>query len=167
MRLANFVRLGSLAALLAGVSLLVSQLLGRLSLDFLPFRLSGGELSIYGFMGINGYLGVLLAVLMQLGLIGLYVPQAKTTRILGGGGFLLAFVGTRLALGPSFIDPILIKPSEWSLGGLPNRKRPTLFGSPAISRGDPWALRPRLATGLPFSQQPPCEEMRLLPLINA
>jgi hypothetical protein len=28
-------------------------------------------------------------------------------------------------------------------------------------------LRPCLSTGLPFSQQPPCEEMRLLTLINA
>jgi hypothetical protein len=147
MRLANFVRLSSLAALLAGVSLLVSQLLGRLSLDFLPFRLSGGELSIYGFMGINGYLRVLLAVLMQLGLIGLYVPQAKTTRILGGGGFLLAFVGTRLALGPSFIDPILIKPSEWSLGGLPNRKRRNSVRQPGYLAWRSLGFAPRPCDG--------------------
>jgi hypothetical protein len=120
MGLANFVPLGSLAALLAGVLLFVSQLLNGMPLNLLPFLLSGDELSIYGFMGINGYLGVLLAVLLQLGLIGLYVPQAKTIGILGGAGFLLAFVGIRLGVGPSFIDPILIKPSEWPLGGMPS-----------------------------------------------
>jgi hypothetical protein len=41
-------RWGGLAALLTGVLLLISQLVDSLPLGFLPFRLSGRELAIYG-----------------------------------------------------------------------------------------------------------------------
>ena len=69
-----------------------------------------------------------------------------------------------------------LEPSELSVNSLlllslrvllKTRSTATLFGSPAVSCRDLWALRPRLATGLPFSQQRPWEEeMRLLTLIN-
>jgi hypothetical protein len=117
MRIENPVRLGGLAALLAGVLLIISRLLGSLSYGFFPFKLSGGELAIYGFLGIDGYLGVLLVVLVQLGLIGLYAPQAKAAGALGAASLFIAFIGTRLAMFPSFVDPILIKSSEWPPGG--------------------------------------------------
>ena len=110
MRVENAERLGGLAALLAGVLLIISELLGFLPSGFLPLGLSGYELAISGWLGINGYLGVLLAVLLQLGLVGLYVPNARAAGVLGAVGFFMAFIGSRLAIGPSFIDPI-IEPS--------------------------------------------------------
>jgi hypothetical protein len=113
MRLENPVRLGGLAALAAGMLLLISQLLSGLSLGFLPFGLSGGELAIYGFLGIDGYLGVLLVVLLQLGLVGLYIAQVRAIGILGSIGFFIALVGISWAMGTSFIDPIFIRPSKW------------------------------------------------------
>ncbi len=116
MKLESPIRLGGLAALLAGVLLLISQLLGALPLGFLPFKLSGRELAIYGWGGIDTYLGILLMMLVQLGLVGLYARQARATRILGVTGYFVAFLGGRLALAPSFIDPVS-EPSTWALAG--------------------------------------------------
>ncbi len=121
MKIENSLRWGGLAALLAGVLLLVSQLLDVPLLNSLPFELSGGELAIYGFLGIDGYLGLLLVVLMQLGLVGLYAPQAKAAGVPGMVGLFMAFAGTRLAMDPSFVDPILVKSSVWLSGGEPAR----------------------------------------------
>jgi hypothetical protein len=116
MRFVNAVRLGGLAALLAGVLLVISELLSFLPSGLLPFELSGNELAIYGWLGISGYLGVLLAVLVQLGLVGLYAPYASQAGVLGAIGFLVAFIGSRLAIVPSFTDPI-IDPSLLLSGG--------------------------------------------------
>ena len=98
-------RLGGLAALLAGVLLVISELL-----DLLPFEFPGGALAIYGWLGIGGLLGLLLAVLLQLGLVGLYVPRANVVGVLGVIGFFIAFIGSRLVVFPSFVDP-LVEPS--------------------------------------------------------
>jgi hypothetical protein len=119
MRLENPLRLGGLAALLAGVLLLISQLLSILPLGFLTFGLSGDELAVYGFLGINGYLGVLLVVLVQLGLVGLYAPQAKDAGALGLVSLFIAFFGGRLVLRPLFADPIS-KPYTEAPGGEPS-----------------------------------------------
>jgi hypothetical protein len=121
-RIEKPVQWGGLAALLAGVLLIISELLGALPLGFLPFKLSGSELAIYGFLGIDGYLGVLLAVLVQLGLVGLYVGQVKIAGILGLVGFFMAFIGARLAMRPSFVDPI-VQPFVWPSGGEPRGYR--------------------------------------------
>ena len=107
-------RLSGLVALLAGVLLVVAELL-TLSLNVLPLSLPLFAFNIYGFLGINGYLGVLLAVLMQLGLVGLYASQAKTLGVLGLLGFLIAFIGTRYVMNPSFVNPI-VKPFSSPLG---------------------------------------------------
>ena len=107
-------RLSGLVALLAGVLLVIAELL-TLSLNVLPFSLPLFAFNIYGFLGINGYLGVLLAVLMQLGLVGLYASQAKTLGVLGLVGFLIAFIGTRYVMNPSFVNPI-VKPFSSPLG---------------------------------------------------
>ena len=69
MELKRPVRWGGLAALLAGVLLVVSELL-RLYIDLVDPSLYG---SIFVF---NGALGLLLSVLVQLGLVGLYARQA-------------------------------------------------------------------------------------------
>jgi hypothetical protein len=110
LRMEYLTRLGGLAALLAGVLLGISELL-----DLLPFELPGGALAIYGWLGIGGFIGLLLAVLLQLGLVGLYAPQMKAAGVLGVGGFFLAFIGLRLVIFPSFADS-LVEPSILLLG---------------------------------------------------
>jgi hypothetical protein len=116
MRLENPVRWGGLAALLAGVLLIISELLRVLPPGFFPIEISGGELAIYGWLGIEGYLGVLLAVLVQLGLVGLYAPQARATGILGLVGIFIAFVGARVVLHPSVVAPFA-RPFVWASEG--------------------------------------------------
>lgn len=99
------VRWGGLAALLAGVLLVVSELL-RLYIDLINPNLYS---SIFVF---NGVLGLLLSVLVQLGLVGLYARQAGTAGTLGLVGFVLAFVGVNLSMGASFVDAFA-KPVVW------------------------------------------------------
>ena len=104
MRLDNPARLGGLAALLAGILLFVSELV-RLYIDFF-------DPSVYqSVFIIDGYLGVLLGVLLQLGLVGLYVPRANVVGVLGAVGFFLAFIGAWLTTGVSFVDAFA-KPSS-------------------------------------------------------
>src|ERR687898_621815 len=111
----NPVRLGGLAALLAGVLLFVSELV-RLYIDiFNP----GAYQSIFT---IDPWLGVLLGVLLQLGLVGLYVPRADVMGVLGAAGFFLAFVGVWLTTGSSFVDAFT-KP-----GRLPSGEPEEFFG---------------------------------------
>jgi hypothetical protein len=104
-RLENYMRLCGLAALLAGVLLFVSEFL-RLYLDYFD---PGAYTSIFG---LDAWLGLLLGVLVQLGLLGLYAPQVKETRALGAVGFFIAFVGAWLTTGSSFVDAY-DKPSIW------------------------------------------------------
>jgi hypothetical protein len=106
-------RLGGLAALLAGVLLVISELL-----NLLPFELPGGALAVYGWLGIGGLLGLLLALLLQLGLVGLYISRANVVGVLGVVGFFIAFIGSRLVVFPSFADP-LVEPSTLLWGGGP------------------------------------------------
>ena len=105
MELERPVRWGGLAALLAGVLLIVSELL-RLYIDLVDPNLYG---SIFV---LNGALGLLLSVLVQLGLVGLYARQAGVVGTLGLVGFVLAFVGVHLSMGASFVDAF-VKPVVW------------------------------------------------------
>ncbi len=105
MKLERPVRWGGLAALLAGVLLVVSELL-RLYIDLVDpdfYR------SVFVF---DGVLGLLLAVLVQLGLVGLYARQAGSAGTLGLVGFVLAFIGVQLSMGSSFVDAFA-KPVVW------------------------------------------------------
>src|SRR5829696_6453910 len=102
MELERPVRWGGLAALLAGVLLVVSELL-RLYIDLIDPNLYG---SIFGF---NGVLGLLLSVLVQL---GLYARQAGAAGTLGLVAFVLAFIGVNLSMGASFVDAFA-KPVVW------------------------------------------------------
>lgn len=111
----NPVRLGGLAALLAGVLLFVSELV-RLYIDFFD---PGAYQSIFT---IDPWLGVLLGVLLQLGLVGLYVPRVHIVRMLGMVGFFLAFIGAWLTTGSSFVDAFT-KP-----GRLPSGEPEEFFG---------------------------------------
>jgi hypothetical protein len=96
MWLDNPVRWGGLAALVAGASLAISALL-RLYIDL------GNPAVLGALLLIDGWLGVLLAVLVQLGLVGLYAPRARATGVLGLMGFILASAGIQLTMGSSFV----------------------------------------------------------------
>lgn len=105
MWLENPARWGGLAALIAGVLLLVSQLL-RLYVDFL-------DPAFFGRVNVlDAWVAVLLAVIMQLGLVGLYAPHAKAMGPLGLLGFVLASAGVQLVMGASFIFAF-VRPVVW------------------------------------------------------
>jgi len=99
MKIENPARLGGVAAILAGVLLVVSDLL-RLYINNLA---DPGILESIFF--IDGWTGVLLTVMVQLGLVGLYAPQAKEVGVLGLIGLVLASIGIELTMGSSFVFP--------------------------------------------------------------
>ncbi len=105
MKLEKPVRWGGLAALSAGVLLVVSELL-RLYIDFAD---PGLYRSVFVF---DGALGLLLSVLVHLGLVGLYARQAGVAGTIGLVGFVLAFIGVSLSMGASFVDAF-VKPVVW------------------------------------------------------
>lgn len=95
MKLTNLIRRSGLAAVLAAVLLLVSDILELLVFGF-------ENVSAIAAMGIYVFVttGVLLAaLLLSLGLIGLYASQTEAAGSLGLLGFLMAFVGTVLLAG--------------------------------------------------------------------
>lgn len=90
----SLVRLSGLAAVAAGVLLLIAELL-LLTVDFDNFRAEamGGSWLVQSF-------GFLLGFVLLLGaLIGLYVRQAEAAGVLGLVAFLVAFLGTALLIG--------------------------------------------------------------------
>ena len=106
MRLDNPVRLGGFAAILAGVLLVVSDLL-RLYIVNLA-----GTAVLDSIFFVEGWVSVLLAVIVQLGLVGLYAPCARAAGILGLIGLILASVGIELTMGSSFAFPF-DRPTVW------------------------------------------------------
>jgi hypothetical protein len=106
MLLKDPVRLGGFAAILAGALLVVSDLLR------LYIRNMADPDTVEDIFFVDGWVGVLLAVVMQLGLVGLYAPRAKAVGILGVIGLVLAFVGIMLTMGASFAFPFN-RPIVW------------------------------------------------------
>ena len=106
MRVENPVRLGGFAAILAGVLLVVSDLL-RLYIVNLA-----GTAVLDSIFFVEGWVSVLLAVVVQLGLVGLYAPCARAAGILGLIGLILASVGIELTMGSSFAFPF-DRPTVW------------------------------------------------------
>jgi hypothetical protein len=104
MKLDNPVRLGGLAAVLSGVLLVISQLLSLYLLILYPI-IYGRDFFLLPWLGIDHYSGVLLTVLLQFALIGLYASQAKTAGVLGLVGFLVIFIGMLSDVGGSFLGP--------------------------------------------------------------
>src|SRR5215210_2801037 len=103
MRLIYPLQWGGLAALLAGVLLILSDLL-RLYIDLVDPALFS-YLSLGGMLvfGLDGFLGLILAVLMQLGLVGLYARQAQAAGVVGLIGLVLATFGVQVSMGSSFV----------------------------------------------------------------
>jgi len=108
LRIEHPVQLGGLAALLAGLLLFISQLL-RLYIGYVDPG------AIQSILPIDLWLGVILTVLLQLGLVGLYAPQARATGTLGVVSLFLTFVGTWLAMGDSFVAPMAGQ-EAWPVG---------------------------------------------------
>jgi hypothetical protein len=94
---------GGLAAFVAGLLVVLSDLL-RIYIELIdPGAFLGMNISIMGGFGVDGALGVLLAAMMQLGLVGLYASRAKALGVLGAIGLLLATIGVQLSMGSSFV----------------------------------------------------------------
>ncbi len=92
----NLIRWSGLAAILAGVLLVVADLL-NLAIGFgdEPFS-ETATTGIYAFQSVVNLLG---AVLLLIGLVGLYARQSEAAGLLGLAGFLVAFLGTALITG--------------------------------------------------------------------
>jgi hypothetical protein len=102
----NLIRWGGLAALIGGVLLVIA---GLLDLIF-----AGGEFSEIaqtGTFAFSSLLYLLGLILVLLGLVGLYASQSEAAGGLGLLGFLVAFLGTALAVGAfwtqAFVAPTL------------------------------------------------------------
>ena len=65
-------------------------------------------------------------MVLQLGLVGLYVPRANVLGVLGAVGFFLAFIGLWLTTGNSFVDAFA-KPAY-----LPDPEEPEEFFGPLL-----------------------------------
>ena len=92
----DLVRWGGLAAILAGVLLVVADLL-NLAIGFgdEPFS----EVATTGTHALQSWIRLIGAVLLLIGLVGLYARQSEAAGPLGLAGFLVAFLGTALITG--------------------------------------------------------------------
>lgn len=95
MELANLIRWGGLAAILAGGLLLIFDILEYFIFDLENFSTVAAT-GTYIFV-IGGFL--ITTLLASLGLVGLYASQAEAAGLLGAVGFLVAFTGTALVTG--------------------------------------------------------------------
>ena len=96
----NPLRWGGFAALLSGGLLIAADVL-RLYVEFLTDPTAFFMSTLF----LDGWVGVFVAVVIQLGLIGVYAPQARAAGIPGLAGFVLASIGVELTMGSSFIYP--------------------------------------------------------------
>jgi len=128
-RLTNPVQWGGLAALLAGVLLILSDL-RRLYSDLIdPYLLRTMSLSAAIPFGSDWSLGLILAVLLLLGLFGLYAYHAKNEGRLGLIGLVLVTFGVQLSMGSSFVFPF-IRSIVWPWETVEYFEEP--FGSVAV-----------------------------------
>jgi hypothetical protein len=119
----NLIRLSGLAAVLGGVLFLVAELLSfatetaHLTENLSEWATTTPWLFTWSLFLLGG-------VLLQIGLVGLYVRQAEAAGINGLVGFVVAFLGTALAVGAIwsqlFIVPDLgAEPPTASPAGVP------------------------------------------------
>lgn len=92
----SLVRVGGLAAILAGVLLIIGELLNL----FIDFEIDPVEGAISATSIVQSVAFLLGVALLLVGLVGLYTRLAQATgRLLGLVGFLLALVGTGMVMG--------------------------------------------------------------------
>lgn len=119
MKLANLIRRSGAAAVFASMMLLISDILELLVFGF-------ENVSTIAAMGVYAFITacvLLAALLLSLGLIGLYASQAEAAGFLGFLGFLMAFVGTLLFAGffwaQEFFAPVVAEAAPDLLDNVP------------------------------------------------
>jgi hypothetical protein len=103
----NLIRLGGLAALLAGMLLIIGAipiLLGVIGVDLTK----SAEEATTGTYAWLTRLGVLATILLQGGLVALYAYRSEAMGALGLIGFVAAFLGTAMALGYAWADAFIV-----------------------------------------------------------
>lgn len=95
MSYATVERLGGLAALVGGVLVVITGLVGLIALDYEDFD----ETALTGTYAFVSLLYLLAVILVLGGLVGLYAGQLEAAGPLGLFGFLVAFFGTALLVG--------------------------------------------------------------------
>jgi hypothetical protein len=114
----NLLRLGGLAALLGGTLVVTFNLVSLASSLFIyPFGASGFVITIFYILSLLSLVG---QALILLGLVGLYVRQARAVGIVGLISFLLVCFGTVLGVNPEDINwgAISIAYLGWALFGV-------------------------------------------------
>ncbi len=123
----NLFRCSGLALMLAGVLLVIADLLSPTHL-FFPVGFQsfseptiGTSASLH--YALQSKINLLAAMLLSGGLVGLHARQSEATGLLGLVGFLVAFVGTALLVGilwtNAFVVPSLAVEAPTLLGGGP------------------------------------------------
>ncbi|MCA1719442.1 MAG: hypothetical protein LC781_22335 [Actinobacteria bacterium] len=102
----SLIRWSGLAAVLAGVVLILVELMELFAIDLENL----GTQAATGTFAFWAGLTLLSMVLLSLGLVGIYSHQLEAAGVLGLAGFLVAFFGTALTVGASwallFIVPL-------------------------------------------------------------
>ena len=140
----NLVRCSGLALMLAGVLLVLADLLSPTHLMF-PIAFQsfseptiGTSTSLY--YDLQSKINLLAAVLLLGGLVGLYAHQAEDTGLLGLVGFLVAFLGTALLVGflwsNVFVVSTLVVEAPTLLGGGP----PAAFYPSLVAFASGWGI---------------------------
>lgn len=103
---ASLIRLGGLAAVGAGVLLIISDLADLL----IDYENMAEAATTFAF-ALSSWAFLLGLVLLLGGLVALYVYQSEEAGVLGLGGFVVAFLGTALGIGAAwvgtFIEPFI------------------------------------------------------------
>ncbi len=126
----GLIRWGGMAAVVGGVLFVVGDLLGLLTF--------GGELAETAATGtffVQQFLFLLGTVLILFGLFGLHASQSEATGTLGLVGFLVAFLGTALAVGATWAQAFVaprIAQLEPGLLEVPNFAFPLSFAIFAV-----------------------------------
>ena len=117
--LSRFVRLGAWAAMVGGMAVVVSMLLAWLVVPYESLGLTDAYLS--SSYSVSSGLRLLGLVLLVWGLIGIYTPQSRAAGTFGLWTFVVAFLGTALAVGnvwaEVFVYPTLAQIAPAMLSG--------------------------------------------------
>jgi hypothetical protein len=94
----SLIRWSGLAAVLAGVLLILVELMELFAIDLENLGTQAATGTFAFWAGLN----LLSMVLLSLGLVGIYSHQLEAAGVLGLAGFLVAFFGTALSVGASW-----------------------------------------------------------------
>jgi hypothetical protein len=117
--LSRFVRMGTWAAMVSGVAVVVSMLLAWLVVPYERLGITDAYLTTS--YSVSSGLRLLGLVLLVWGLIGIYAPQARAAGTFGLWTFVFVFLGTALAVGnvwaEVFVYPTLAQIAPDMLSG--------------------------------------------------